>query len=158
MDDVEGKIAFMRGLQEKGISGDALQQALHEYDLMDEEQQAQARSALAQLHMQGTVPVPAQDQQDNEKNIQAARKLEAGTYDPERDSHTPEGLRSQASQRQAELYASMGLPDPTSDVIEGIERRAQSKPEVARSGLIIKGSSSIKKASSTVLRPAKVRK
>lgn len=151
MDDIQGKLRFMKELQSKGITGDALQEALEQYDLMDEEQQANALAAVAQLHVQGSVPVPEKDQQDNRENTLAASRIRAGTYDPERDNYTPEGMRSEVDKRMRALHASLGMEDSGTSPSGQIEERAKKKPVVERSSLIVKGSSSV------TLRPPKVK-
>lgn len=149
MDDIQGKIEFMHQLKAKGVTGEALEKALYEYDLLDETQQEEARSALAQLQLQDLAQVPDVDIQDNQKNIEAAQKLAVGTYDPERDSTAPPSMRSASDQRTQELYQSMGIADPGVGKLETIDQRAQDKPEVDRSKLIVRGSS--------ILKPPKVK-
>ena len=151
MDDIQGKIKFIEQLKAQGVDDAQLQELLSEYDAMDEEQQSNARSAMAQLHLQGSVDVPERDLQNNQKNAEAVSLLRDGTYDPERDNFTPPGMRSEADQKKAELFRSMGLEDPTPGVIDQIETRAQYKPKVGRSSLIVRG------REGPTLRPPKVK-
>lgn len=98
MDDVRGKVEYAEELKKQGILEEEILQKLAEYDAMDMEQQAMARSALAQLHIQGTVPVPDRDFQDAALNAQNASSLQEGSYDPElSDKTSPE---DQASSRR----------------------------------------------------------